>query len=77
MNQTKLSNNGVMKVLIFSRGVRVSAAQSVSYFEPLNEEQITVNPVSQKHKFSLTSVMNDKLKLIKEKNIFNPASIHN
>ena len=33
-------------VIIFPKGVRVSAAQSVSYFEPLNEEQITVNPVS-------------------------------
>ena len=33
-------------VIIFPKGVRVSAAQSVSYYEPLNEEQITVNPVS-------------------------------
>ena len=33
-------------IIIFPKGVRVSAAQSVSYFEPLNEEQITVNPVS-------------------------------
>ena len=33
-------------VIIFPKGVRVSAAQSVSYYEPLNDEQITVNPVS-------------------------------
>ena len=41
-NEVKDSNG----VIIFPKGVRVSAAQSVSYFEPLNEEQITVNPVS-------------------------------
>ena len=33
-------------VIIFPKGVRVSAAQSVSYFEPLSDEQVTVNPVS-------------------------------
>jgi len=33
-------------VVIFPRGVRVSAAQSVSYHEPMTDEQITVNPVS-------------------------------
>ena len=33
-------------VIIFPKGVRVSAAQSVSYYEPLDDEQITVNPVS-------------------------------
>ena len=33
-------------VIIFPKGVRVSAAQSVSYYEPLNDESITVNPVS-------------------------------
>ena len=33
-------------VIIFPKGVRVSAAQSVSYFEPLSEELVTVNPVS-------------------------------
>ena len=33
-------------VIIFPKGVRVRAVQSVSYFEPLNDESITVNPVS-------------------------------
>ena len=33
-------------VIIFPKGVRVSAGQSVSYYEPLNDESITVNPVS-------------------------------
>ena len=33
-------------VIIFPKGVRVSAAQSGSYFEPLSDEQVTVNPVS-------------------------------
>ena len=33
-------------VIIFPKGVRVSAAQSVSYFEPLSEESVTVNPIS-------------------------------
>ena len=33
-------------VIIFPKGVRVSAAQSVSYHEPLTNEQVTVNPVS-------------------------------
>ena len=33
-------------VIIFPKGVRVSAAQSVSYHEPLTSEQVTVNPVS-------------------------------
>ena len=33
-------------VIIFPRGVRVSAAQSVSYHEPITDEQITVNPIS-------------------------------
>ena len=33
-------------VIIFPKGIRVSAAQSVSYYEPLDDEQITVNPVS-------------------------------
>ena len=33
-------------VNIFPKGVRVSAAQSVSYFEPLSDEQVTVTPVS-------------------------------
>ena len=33
-------------VVIFPKGVRVSAAQSVSYFEPLSEESVTVNPIS-------------------------------
>ena len=33
-------------VIIFPKGVRVSAAQSVSYHEPLSSEQVTVNPVS-------------------------------
>ena len=41
-NEVKDSNG----VIIFPKGVRVSAAQSVSYHEPLNNEQITVNPVS-------------------------------
>jgi hypothetical protein len=33
-------------LIIFPRGVNVSAAQSVSYYEPTRDEQITVNPVS-------------------------------
>ncbi len=33
-------------VIIFPRGVRVSAAQSVSYHESITDEQITVNPIS-------------------------------
>ena len=33
-------------VIIFPKGVRVSAAQSVSYYEPLSDEQVTVNPIS-------------------------------
>ena len=33
-------------VVIFPKGVRVGAAQSVSYFDEVNNEQITVNPVS-------------------------------
>jgi len=33
-------------LIIFPRGVQVSAAQSVSYYEPTREEQVTVNPVS-------------------------------
>ena len=33
-------------VIIFPKGVRVSAAQSVSYYEHLDNEQITVNPIS-------------------------------
>ena len=33
-------------VIIFPKGVKVSVGQSVSYFEPLSDEQVTVNPVS-------------------------------
>ena len=33
-------------VVIFPAGIRVGVAQSVSYFEPLSDEQVTVNPVS-------------------------------
>jgi len=33
-------------IIIFPKGVNVSAAQSVSYYEPTRDEQITVNPVS-------------------------------
>ena len=33
-------------VIIFPKGVKVSVGQSVSYFEPLTSEQVTVNPVS-------------------------------
>ena len=33
-------------IIIFPKGVRVSAAQSVSYYEQLSEEVITVNPIS-------------------------------
>ena len=33
-------------VIIFPKGVRVSAAQSVSYYEQLSEEVVTVNPIS-------------------------------
>ena len=41
-NEVKDSNG----VIIFPKGVRVSAAQSVSYYEALSEEQVTVNPIS-------------------------------
>ena len=41
-NEVKDSNG----VIIFPKGVRVSAAQSVSYYEALSEEQVTINPVS-------------------------------
>ena len=41
-NEVKDTNG----VIIFPKGVRVSAAQSVSYYEALSEEQVTVNPVS-------------------------------
>jgi len=41
-NEVKDTNG----VIIFPKGVRVSAAQSVSYFEPLSEELVTVNPVA-------------------------------
>ncbi len=33
-------------VVIFPKGVKVSAAQSVSYHEPMTDEQVTVNPIS-------------------------------
>ena len=33
-------------VIIFPKGVRVSVAQSVSYYEQLSEEVVTVNPIS-------------------------------
>ncbi len=33
-------------VIIFPKGVQVSAAQSVSYHEPMTDEQIVINPVS-------------------------------
>ena len=33
-------------VVIFPKGVQVGAAQSVSYFDEVNNEQVTVNPVS-------------------------------
>ena len=33
-------------LIIFPRGVQVSAAQSVSYYEPTRDEQVTVNPIS-------------------------------
>ena len=41
-NEVKDTNG----VIIFPKGVKVSAAQSVSYFEPLSEESVTVNPIS-------------------------------
>ena len=41
-NEVKDTNG----VIIFPKGVRVSAGQSVSYFEPLSEELVTINPVS-------------------------------
>ena len=41
-NEVKDTNG----VIIFPKGIRVSAGQSVSYFEPLSEELVTVNPVS-------------------------------
>ena len=33
-------------VVIFPKGVRVGAAQSVSYFDEVDNQQVTVNPVS-------------------------------
>ncbi len=33
-------------VIIFPRGVQVSVAQSVSYYESMTDEQVTVNPIS-------------------------------
>ena len=33
-------------VIIFPKGLRVGAGQSVSYHEPMTDEQVTVNPVS-------------------------------
>ena len=33
-------------VVIFPKGVRVGAAQSVSYFDEVDDQQVTVNPVS-------------------------------
>ncbi len=33
-------------VIIFPKGVQVSAAQSVSYHEPMTDEQVVVNPIS-------------------------------
>ena len=33
-------------VVIFPKGLRVGAGQSVSYFDEVNNEQVTVNPVS-------------------------------
>ena len=33
-------------LIIFPKGIQVSVAQSVSYYEPTRDEQITVNPVS-------------------------------
>ena len=33
-------------VVIFPKGVRVGAAQSVSYFDQVSNQQVTVNPVS-------------------------------
>ncbi len=33
-------------VIIFPKGVQVSVAQSVSYYEPMTDEQKTVNPIS-------------------------------
>ena len=33
-------------LIIFPKGVQVSAAQSVSFYEPTRDEQVTVNPVS-------------------------------
>ena len=41
-NEVKDTNG----VIIFPKGVRVSAGQSVSYYEALSEEQVTVNPIS-------------------------------
>ena len=33
-------------VIIFPRGVQVSVAQSVSYYESMTDEQVTINPIS-------------------------------
>ena len=35
-------------VVIFPKGIRVGAAQSVSYFDEVDNQQVTVNPVSKK-----------------------------
>ena len=58
-------------VIIFPKGVRVSAAQSVSYYEPLNDESITVNPVSK----AVTNYQYEQSVNDKEKNIFNQTNI--
>ena len=52
-------------VIIFPKGVRVSAAQSVSYHEPLNGEQVTVNPVSKAvTNYTYEQSVNDKKRRI-------------
>ena len=52
-------------VIIFPKGVRVSAAQSVSYFEPLSDEQVTVNPVSKEiTNYQYEQSVNDKKRRI-------------
>ena len=53
-------------VIIFPRGVQVSAAQSVSYHEPITDEQITVNPISR----AVTNLQYEEKENDKKRRIF-------
>ena len=53
-------------VIIFPRGVQVSAAQSVSYHEPITDEQVTVNPISR----AVTNLQYEEKENDKKRRIF-------